>query len=307
MPRDEKGKARPLSAEESKRLKGSAAELAAAEKAKAQKAEEDKLKSGEDVKAKKVLARDKKSGRIGLGVDTTRVAGDEDQGPSDAPKVQLPGPVVSTGKKLAQKGIRAPKRGELARGITIVDPGPKRKSKKKKPTNKVVRDAKTGRIVQLPFVKPKEVKKTVIEPVTPAPERTRPNLAPGAGPLREPVYIDISKPEGEKATRKLKGLAVPHKVIAPVVNQALKHLDDMEATRGTIEHHSHSEAFNAIHPTVLGMDATIHHALGVMHNHILHPKHNSRSVITQIKSAIGDRLSEGKKMETQRAKRQGRR
>ena len=74
MPRDEKGKAKPLSADESKRLKGSADELAAAEKAKAQKAEEDKLTSVEDIKAKKVLARDKKSGRIGLGVDTTPVA-----------------------------------------------------------------------------------------------------------------------------------------------------------------------------------------------------------------------------------------
>ena len=301
MPKDEKGNAKPLSIEESKRVKGSAAELAAAEKAKAEKEEESKLKSGEDVKAKKVLARDKKSGRIGLGVDTTRVAGNGDQGPSAAPKVQLPGPVVSTGRTLAQKGIRAPKRGELARGITIVDPGPKRKKKTRSKT--VVRDANTGRARARTS---EDFTRTEVAPVAPKPERSRPSLAPGAGALREPVHIDVTAPAGNQASRKLKGLAVPHKVIAPAVNQALKHLDDMEATRGTTEHHSHSEAFNTIHPTILGMDATIHHALGAMHNHIIHPKHNSSSVITQIKSAIGDRLSEGKKMETQRAQRQGR-
>lgn len=332
MPRDEKGKAKPLSADESKRLKGSAAELEAAEKAKAQKVEEDKLTTTEDVKAKKLLTRDKKSGRVKVGVDTTPIAGQEDQGPSAAPKVQLPGPVVSTGKKLAQKGIRAPKRGELARGVTIVMPGPKRKKKTRSRT--VVRDAETGRARQR---RPEEFKTTVLDPVTPKPKRSRPSLAPGAGPLREPVYVDPSQSaakleEGTKtvlrkdeetqefvetsvpmkewvggqATRKLKGLAVPHKTIAPAVNQAIKHLDDMAATRGTTEHHGHAEAFNAIHPTILGMDATIHHALGVMHNHIMHPKHNSRSVITQIKVHIGDRLSEGKKMETQRAQRQGR-
>jgi hypothetical protein len=302
MPKDEKGKKTPLSLEESKRLKGSAAELAAAEKAKSEKETDDKRVSVEDVKAKKVLARDKKSGRIGLGVDTTRVAGDEDQGPSAAPKVQLPGPVISTGKKLAQKGIRAPKRGELARGVTIVEPGPKRK--KKKPTNKVVRDAKTGRIVQLPFAKPQEFKTTVLEPVAPAPERSRPTLAPGAGARREPVYIDESKPTGEKATRKLKGLAVPHKVIAPAVNQAIKHIDDMGRTKGTSDYHGHVEAFNTLHPTILDMDKTIHHALGAMAHHTIYPKHNSSSVITQLKSGIADRLSEGKKMETQRAQRQ---
>jgi hypothetical protein len=331
MPKDKDGKKVPLTAEESKRVKGSASELAAAEKAKSKKAEEDKLKSVEDVKAKKVLARDKKSGRIGLGVDTTRVAGDGDQGPSAAPKVQLPGPVVSTGKKLAQKGIRAPKRGELARGITIVDPGPKRKKKTRSKT--VVRDANTGRARARTS---EDFTRTEVAPVAPKPERSRPSLAPGAGPLREPVYIDtkqsaakleegtktvLRKDEqtsefvetsvpmkewvGGQATRKLKGLAVPHKTIAPAVNQAIKHLDDMAATRGTPEHHSHAESFNAIHPTILGMDATIHHALGVMHSHTMHPKHNSSSVITQIKSAIGDRLSEGKKMETQRAQRQG--
>jgi hypothetical protein len=300
MPKDEKGNAKPLSIEESKRVKGSAAELAAAEKAKAEKEADDKLTSVEDVKAKKVLARNKKSGRIGLGVDSTRVAGDGDQGPSAAPKVQLPGPVISTGKKLAQKGIRAPKRGELARGITIVDPGPKRKKKTRSKT--VVRDANTGRARARTS---EDFTRTEVAPVAPKPERSRPSLAPGAGALREPVHIDVTAPAGNQASRKLKGLAVPHKVIAPAVNQALKHLDDMAATRGTTEHHSHAEAFNTVHPTILGMDATIHHALGAMHNHIIHPKHNSSSVITLIKSAIGDRLSEGKKMETQRAQRQG--
>jgi hypothetical protein len=259
------------------------------------------------VKFKKKIARDKKTGRAKVAdVEARPTVGQEDQGPSAAPKIQLPGPVISTGRKLAQKGIRAPKRGELARGVTIVDPKPKKA--KKKPTSKVVRDEKTGRIVQLPFRKkaPEEMTTTVVDTVAPAPERSRPTIAPGAGARREPVYVDTTKPEGNQASRKLKGLAVPHKVIAPAVNQALKHLDDMAATRGTTEHHGHAESFNAIHPTILGMDATIHHALGAVYHHTMYPKHNSSSVITQIKSAIGDRLSEGKKMETQRAQRQGR-
>ena len=257
------------------------------------------------VKFKKKIARDTKTGRAKVAdVEARPTVGQEDQGPSAAPKIQLPGPVISTGRKLAQKGIRAPKRGELARGVTVVDPRPKKA--KKKPTSKVVRDEKTGRIVQLPFAKPKHFKTTVVAPVAPKPESTRPTIAPGAGPLREPVYVDTTKPEGNQASRKLKGLAVPHKVIAPAVNQALKHLDDMAATRGTTEHHGHAESFNAIHPTILGMDATIHHALGAVYHHTMYPKHNSSSVITQIKSAIGDRLSEGKQLETQRAQRQGR-
>lgn len=301
MPRNEKGNSTPLSAADSIRLKGSEFELAEANKAKVKKAEEDKLKTTETVKAKKRIVRDKKTGRATVAAVETRIAGPEDQGPSAAPKVQLPGPVISTGKILARTGARAPKRGELARGVTIVDQGPKRKKKTR--TKTVVRDADTGRARQR---RPEEFTRTEVAPVEAAPERTRPTLAPGAGARREPVYIDESRPTGEKATRKLKGLAVPHKMIAPVVNQALHHLRGMAATRGTSEYHGHVEAFNTVHPTVLGMDPTIHHALGAMAHHITYPKHDSNSVITQITSAIGDRLSEGKKMELQRAQRQGR-
>ena len=301
MPIDEHGNSKPLTLEESKSVKGSAFELAEANKAKAKKIEEDKLKTTETVKAKKRIVRDKKTGRATVAPVETRVSGQEDQGPSAAPKIQLPGPVISTGKTLARTGARAPKRGELARGVTIVDEGPKRKKKTR--TKTVVRDATTGRARQR---RPEEFTKTEVAPVATAPERTRSTLAPGAGARREPVYVDSSKPEGNQATRKLKGLAVPHKVIAPVVNQALAHLRGMAATKGTPEYHQHVEAFNVIHPTVLGMDPVIHHALGAMAHHTMYPKHDSHSVITQITSAIGDRLSEGRSMEVQRAQRQGR-
>jgi hypothetical protein len=220
---------------------------------------------------------------------------------------------------LGGQTVRAPKPGELKRGITVVptetNPTETRTRKKRVPKKTVVRDAKTGRARP----KTKDELTTVLPRVeAPAPERPR-TLAPGAGPQRTPLYIDPSKPKarleekdgkkewvGGQTTRRLKGLAVPHKVIAPAVNQALQHLDNMAATRGTTEHHSHLEAFNTIHPTILGMDTRIHQALGVMHNHVMHPKHNSSSVITQIRLGIADRLSEGKKMETQRAQRQGR-
>lgn len=220
---------------------------------------------------------------------------------------------------LGGQTVRAPKRGELKRGVTVVatetNPAETRTRRKKVAKKTVVRDAKTGRA----RAKTKDELTTVLPRVeAPAPEKPR-TLAPGAGPQRTPLYIDPTKPKarleekdgkkewvGGQTTRRLKGLAVPHKVIAPAVNQALQHLDDMAATRGTTEHHSHLEAFNTIHPTILGMDATIHNALGVMHNHIMHPKHNSSSVITQIRVGIADRLSEGKQLETQRAQRQGR-
>jgi hypothetical protein len=207
---------------------------------------------------------------------------------------------------LGGQTVRAPKTGELKRGITVVptetNPTETRTRKKKVPKKTAIRDAKTGRA----RAKTTDELTTVLPRVeAPAPEKPR-TLAPGAGPQRTPVYIDHSKPTGEKATRRLKGLAVPHKTIAPAVNQALQHLDNMAATRGTPEHHNHLEAFNTVHPTILGMDARIHQALGVMHNHVMHPKHNSSSVITQIRLGIADRLSEGKTMETQRAQRQGR-
>ena len=238
---------------------------------------------------------------------------------------------------LGGQTVRAPKTSELKRGVTVVatetNPAETRTRRKKVAKKTVVRDARTGRA----RAKTKDELTTVL-PRVEAPARKKPRtLAPGAGPQRTPLYIDPSQPAaqleegtktvlkkdehtsevvetsvpvkewvGGRVTRRLKGLAVPHKVIAPAVNQALQHLDNMAATRGTTEHHSHLEAFNTIHPTILGMDATIHNALGVMHNHIMHPKHNSSSVITQIRVGIADRLSEGKKMETQRAQRQGR-
>jgi len=236
---------------------------------------------------------------------TERVAGQEDQGPSAAPKIKLKGPVVSTGKILARKGLRPPKRTELKRGVTAVqtekNPTESRTRKRKKLTKTVVRDAATGRARQR---RPEEFKRTELPAVqTFEPSKPR-TLAPGAGARREKVFVDPSKPQGEQATKKLKGLAVPHKVIAPAVSQAMEHLRGMAATKGTPEYHEHVAAFNAIHPTILGMDPTIHHALGAMAHHTMYPKHDSHSVITQITAAIGDRLSEGRSMEVQRAQRQ---
>ena len=52
------------------------------------------------VKFKKKITRDTKTGRAKVADVDVRVSGEEDQGPSAAPKIQLPGPVISTGKGL---------------------------------------------------------------------------------------------------------------------------------------------------------------------------------------------------------------
>jgi hypothetical protein len=318
MPKDKNGKKVPLSLEESKRLKGSAAELEAFEKVKSEKEAENKLKTTETIKAKKLIVRDKKTGRAMVGTDTARVAGEEDQGPSAAPKIQLKGPVVSTGKTLARKGLRAPKRGELKRGITVIqtekNPTETRTRTRKRNTKVIAKpqpgqagklDGKIVRVTPENLTQVYDQKRRTELPAVQAPEPEKPRtLAPGAGARRENVFVDPRKASGEQATRRLKGLAVPHKMIAPAVNQAMEHLRGMAATKGTPEYHEHVAGFNAIHPTILGMDSTIHHALGAMAHHTMYPKQDSHSVITQITAAIGDRLSEGRSMEVQRAQRQ---
>lgn len=218
-------------------------------------------------------------------------------------------------KKLVVGGevVRPPKRGELKRGVTAVsvEPKPKR-NRTKKQTPIVVKPGQAGKLDgKIVRVTPENLtqvydqkRRTELPTVQPpAPEKPR-TLAPGAGARRERVFVDPRKAPGEQATKKLKGLAVPHKVIAPAVSQAMEHLRGMAATKGTPEYHEHVAAFNAIHPTILGMDPTIHHALGAMAHHTMYPKPDSHSVITQISTAIGDRLSEGRSMEVQRAQRQ---
>ncbi|MFZ4638614.1 MAG: hypothetical protein ACOYMC_14490, partial [Pirellulales bacterium] len=49
-----------------------------------------------------------------------RISGEVDQGPSAAPKVQLKGTLVSTGKRMRQKGLRPAKNRELRNGVMAV-------------------------------------------------------------------------------------------------------------------------------------------------------------------------------------------
>lgn len=231
--------------------------------------------------------------------------------PYKAPVVKREKPKVATTQKLNRAGLRAPKRGELKRGITAVSTDPK-KRRVKKQTPIVVKPGQAGKLDgKIVRVTPENLtqvydqkRRTELPAVqAPGPEKPR-TLAPGAGARRENVFVDPRKASGEQATRRLKGLSVPHKMIAPAVNQAMEHLRGMAATKGTPEYHEHVAGFNAIHPTILGMDSTIHHALGAMAHHTMYPKQDSHSVITQITAAIGDRLSEGRSMEVQRAQRQ---
>jgi hypothetical protein len=231
--------------------------------------------------------------------------------PYKAPVVKREKPKVATTEKLKRAGLRAPKRGELNRGITAVSTEPKQRRVKKqtpivvKPGQAGKLDGKIVRVTPENLTQVYDQKRRTELPTVQAPEPEKPRtLAPGVGARRERVFVDPRKATGEQATRKLKGLAIPHKVIAPAVNQAMEHLRGMTATKGTPDYHQHVQAFNTIHPTILGMDPVIHHALGAMAHHTMYPKPDSHSVITQISTAIGDRLSEGRSMEVQRAQRQ---
>jgi hypothetical protein len=290
-------KPKPLSIEDSRRLKGSAASEEERLKAKEKKAAEDAQVKGtaETVVAKRV------EGIIPTG---------EDQGPSAAPKITLKGPLVSTGRKMRQKGLRPAKNRELNKGVMAVTvanetpaPRPARKSAKKTKTGKKL-DPTTGKI-DTSKIKPGQagkIDKTTVVRVTPE------NVEEVKKTART-TFLEPTKPEVEKPTYELPGAPQTvkeqgysqsnpehHERLKSLTGKAFLHLNRMQSTHGTDEYHSHHADFNETHAHVAQLDHSMGEILKMAHTAASNPKHpDSPKQFAWAKQAAGERLGLGKK------------
>jgi len=300
MPRDEKGKARPLSADESKRLKGSADELAAAEKAKAQKAEEDKLTSVEDVVATKVDSPAPKTAKKKKPKPARKAARNPVTGRAEkAPVTPLGKPVT---RRSADPVIRKFKKGELV----VVKP---RKQKKQTPIAK----PKPGQVGKLDGevvrVTPENAEQVYDQRRrTDLPEAGPSEMTPAGRPAVEQIILP-SRLRGSQSGKNLGGFAHPHKIVAKATHEALGHLDTMATTdKGSIEHHTAHEAFNVLHGHIgqIG-NKSLHRDLGLGRT-IIQQHHGSDKLPEALKIHRGivlGRLEEGRIAEQARGERSG--
>lgn len=300
MPRDEKGKKVPLSLEESKRLKGSGAELVEVEKARVNKEKEDKLTTTEDVVATKVDSPAPKTAKKKKPKPARKAVRNPVTGKAEkAPVTPLGAPVI---RRSADPVIRKFKKGELV----VVKP---RKQKK-----------------QAPFVKPTpgqvgrlndEVVRVTPENAEQVYDQTRTTNLPKAGPAE---MTPASRPEVEQAIlpprlsssqngRNYGGFAQSHKIVAKATHEALGHLDTMATTdKGSMEHHTAHESFNLLHGHIgqIG-NKKLHRDLGLGRT-IIQQHHGSDKLPEALKVHRGivlGRLEEGKIAEQARGERSG--
>ena len=238
---------------------------------------------------------------------TARVSGEEDQGPSAAPKPKLKGTLVSTGKKMRQKGLRPAKNRELSKGVMAVTvanetpaPKPARKGAKKTKTGKKL-DPKTGQIavpkkgqaakvdgkvVRVDATNVEEIQRqartTVLPKVEPEAPKTTYEL-PGAPQTVAEQGYSQSSPEHHKRLKELTG-------------KAFLHLGRMQSTHGTDEYHSHHADFNETHAHVSQLDHSMGEILKTAHTAVSNPSHpDSPKQFAYAKQAAGERLGLGKK------------
>lgn len=300
MPKDEKGNKVPLSLEESKRLKGSAAELADAEKAKAKKAEEDKLTSVEDVVATKVdtgapKTPKKKKPKKGATVVRNPKTGKAEKAPvvllGETPVKRTPDPVIKKFRK-----------GEL---VTVKP----RKQKKQKPIAKPQPGQMgklDGQVVRVTPENSEQVydqrRRTELPAAGPA------EMTPAGRPEVEPAILP-SRLRGSQSGKNLGGFAQSHKVVAKATHEALNHLNTMATTeKGSAEHHDAQEQFNLLHGHIgqIGNKA-LHRDLGLGRT-IVQQYHGSDKLSNALKLHRGivlGRLEEGRLAEQARGERSG--
>lgn len=235
-----------------------------------------------------------------------RVSGEEDQGPSAAPKIQVKGPLVSTGKRLRQKGYRPAKNRELAKGIkavTLSTEAPKTRKKSKRKTTRTGKplDAtgkidtskiKKGRIAKLDGKLTRvddsnieDIKKAAVTTVLPtagpeAPARTA-ELPFAPMQVHEQGYKD-SSPEHHESLKRLTAAAFVH-------------LGRIKDTHGTDEQHTHHAAFNEVHAQVSNLDHSMGEILRTAHHAASNPEHpDSDKHLAFARQAAGARLGLGK-------------
>jgi len=228
------------------------------------------------------------------------IAGEEDKGPSAAPKVQLPGPLVTPGKKLRQQGLRPAKTSELNRGVVAASTGIKparqtkvgkttKSGKKIDPTTGKVRVPRQGEAAnidgQVVRVTPenqaeaaKAARTTVLPTVMPEPEKVRPVLSASTHVMQG---FATSNPED-------------HSRLVNQTGQAWTHLGRMQKTFGTSEFHTHHQNFNEVHAHISGYDKSLGGILKIAHNAVMNPEHpDSAKAFTLAKQASGDRIKAG--------------
>jgi hypothetical protein len=286
-------KPKPLSIEESRRLKGAAAMLEDAQAAKEKKAAEEKLKSGADVKAKPATGSE-------------RVSGEEDQGPTAAPKPTVKGPLVSTGRKMRQKGLRPAKNRELQKGVmavTLATEAPKPRKPKKRTTTKTGKkiDPKTGQVAVPKKGQAAKVDGKVVRVdetnITEAQRQARTTVLPTAGPeAPRPTYELPGAPQTVAEQGYSQSSPEHHERVKALTGKAFLHLGRMQSTHGTDEFHSHHAAFNETHAHVSQLDDSLGQILKTAHTAVTNPSHpDSPKQFAWAKQAAGERLGLGKK------------
>jgi len=299
MPRDEKGKIIPLSLEESKRLKGSAAEIAEVEKAKVKKEAEDKLTTTEDVVATKVDSPASKTAKKKKPKPARKAVRNPVTGKAEkAPVTPLGAPVART----ADPVIRKFKKGEL---VTVKP----RKQKKQTPIAKP-RPGQAGKLDgKVVRVTPENAEQVY--------DQSRRTDLPKAGPAemtpagRPKVEQAILPPRlrGSQSGKNLGGFAQSHKVVAKATHEALGHLETMANTdKGSIEHHTAHESFNLLHSHIgqIG-NKPLHRDLGLGRTIIqqYHGRPELGNALKVHRGIVLGRLEEGKIAEQARGERSG--
>ena len=244
-----------------------------------------------------------------------RVSGEEDQGPSAAPKPQsstarAKRTMVSPQKKLREKGLRTAKNRELKKGVMAVTvanetpaPRPARKSAKKTKTGKKL-DPTTGKI-DTSKIKPGQAGKIDKDTVV----RVTPENVEEVKKTARTTFLEPTKPEIEKPTYELPGAPQTvkeqgysqsspehHERLKSLTGKAFLHLGRMHSTHGTDEYHSHHAAFNETHAHVVQLDHSMGEILKIAHTAASNPKHpDSPKQFAYAKQAAGERLGLGKK------------
>lgn len=299
MPKDAKGNKVPLSLDESKRLKGSAFELAEAEKAKAKKEAEDKLTTTEDVVATRVDSPAPKTAKKNKPKTARKAVRNPVTGKAEkAPVTPLGAPV----KRTADPVVRKFKKGELV----VVKP---RKQKKQTPIAKP-QPGQAGKLDgELVRVTPENAEQVYEQRRrTELPKAGPAEMTPAGRPEVEQAILP-SRLRGSQSGKNLGGFAQSHKIVAKATHEALDHLNTMATTdKGSSEHHSAHEAFNLLHGHIgqIGNKA-LHRDLGLGRT-IIQQHHGSNKLPEALKIHRGivlGRLEEGKIAEQARGERSG--
>ena len=248
------------------------------------------------------------------GVDTTRVSGEEEQGPSAAPKPKVKGPLVSTGRKMRQTGLRPAKNREMQKGVmavTLATETPKPRKAKKRTTTRTGKkiDPKTGQVAVPKKGQAAKVDGTVVRVdsanIEEAQRQARTTVLPTAGPeTPKPTYELPGAPNTVAEQGYSQSSPEHHEQVKGLTAKAFLHLSRLQDTHGTDASHEHLAAFNETHAHVAQLDHSMGEILKVAHTAATNPNHpDSPKQFAWAKQAAGERLGLGKKTMNARTER----